>query len=510
VTGNPCARYDSARVTHVELACVFGRATGERLIGIERLVLALPHLFRDQLAGVDLAYRTAAHFLVVLVRLVPVEVQAQAAARDRLAFWAARAGGRASELSAVEVGERVAFRANVDACEIHARGLAPGALFEGSARLFTDAGAPADRKRSVVEIPRLSMDATGPGWEGASYDATARRLFVAAPLSPPAGDVIALSVRVPGEGHPVAGTGKVVLVRSIDEAAPGQPAGYALEIAPAPARLHEALASREGARPGGGVRAAPRFHVGGKVRVVENPDARAPARAGAIPLPGPPSAAADRATLSYATDQELHEDFIENLSHGGAFVRRAQPPPVGTPVSLKLQLPSGLDLEAAAVVAFVKPGGMGLKFQLDAESKELLAGAIAQISARPRRALVVDDDALMVRMLSDALVERGFEVLGARDGPDGLRVLSEELLALDLLVTDVMMPGMDGVAFVKTIRRAGGETDLAIVAVTGRLQPELQSRLEAAGADAVVDKGLGPILVAKAADEVLERRRKDR
>ena len=489
---------------------MFGRATGERLLGIERLVLGLPHLFKGQLIEVDLAYRSSARFLVLVARFASVGGSAPPAVRDRLAFWSARAGGRSSALGALEAPEREAFRSNVDACEIQARGLVPGALFEGSARLFTEAGAPADRRRSVAEIPRLSMDASGPGWEGASYDAGTRRLFVAAPLSPPLGDVIPLSIRVPGDDHPITGTGKVVLVRPNEEAAPGQPAGYALEVAPAPARLHEALAAQAATRPVDEARVAPRFAVGGRVQIVENPGTHPGAPAHPSPLPGPAPAGADEATLSYATDQELHEDFIENLSHGGAFVRRALPPPIGTPLSLKLKLPSGLDLEAKAVVAFVKPGGMGLKFQLDPESEELLAGAMAQISARPRRALVVDDDTLMVRMLSDALVERGFEVLGARDGPEGLRVLSEELLALDLLVTDVMMPGMDGVTFVRTIRRAGGETDLAIVAVTGRLEPELEARLEAAGADAVIDKGLGPILVAKAADAALERKRKAR
>jgi CheY-like chemotaxis protein len=110
-------------------------------------------------------------------------------------------------------------------------------------------------------------------------------------------------------------------------------------------------------------------------------------------------------------------------------------------------------------------------------------------------------------MLSDALGARGFEVLVAEDAGAGLRVLAEEVLALDLLVTDVRMPGTDGEAFIRTIRTAGGEAELAIVAVSGRLEPGDEERLEAAGADAVLDKALGPELVAQAADAVLERKR---
>ncbi len=99
------------------------------------------------------------------------------------------------------------------------------------------------------------------------------------------------------------------------------------------------------------------------------------------------------------------------------------------------------------------------------------------------------------------------EVISAEDGEAGLRRLSEELLALDVLLTDACMPGMDGETLIRTIRNAGGESDLAIVAVTGVADPGLEKRLEAEGADAVLEKSLGPELIAQAADAVLERKR---
>jgi CheY-like chemotaxis protein len=226
---------------------------------------------------------------------------------------------------------------------------------------------------------------------------------------------------------------------------------------------------------------------------------------GALPAIAPPRP--PRARLEYATDQELAADWIENLSQGGAFVRTPTPLPRGTELLLEIALPDGARLEAHALVVFVNDRGMGTRFVLSPEADELLAATITRISARPRRALVVDDDALVRCMLSDALAARGFEVMTATCGEAGLRTLAEELLALDLLVTDVCMPGMDGEAFVRTIRGAGGEADLAIVVASGRLGPGVEERLEAAGADAVLDKALGPELVAQAADAALERKR---
>jgi CheY-like chemotaxis protein len=151
-----------------------------------------------------------------------------------------------------------------------------------------------------------------------------------------------------------------------------------------------------------------------------------------------------------------------------------------------------------------------VRFTLDAEAETALQAAIAHLSARPRRAVVVDDDGPIRRMLADALAERGFEVVTASDAADGLRIISEELLGLDLLLTDVFMPGMDGEEFVRTIRTVGGETDLAIVVATGKMDMATERLLEAAGADAVLDKALGAELIAQAADAALERKRAGR
>ena len=486
----------------VDLLCVFVRAAAERLLVAERLVLAFPQLFGSALEGCDLAYRVPARTLVVVVRFA--EGAFSPAIRDRLAFWAARAGGRASMLTGIPERDRAAFRASFAGCELKASAVAPAALFSTAARFFEDAGAPPSRRRVEGGRPALAMDVGGPGWEGATYRADTRLLFVAAPIAPPEGDELVLAVRVPGAPRPVEGRARVVGVRRAEDAAPGKAAGYTLEIAPTPPALCAALAEHVPVPTGGNTRIAPRFAVKAPIKIqpVAPPATLGDAPAG--PGAAPP---APRATIEYATGEELKADFVENLSNGGAFVRTPNPAPLGATVALELKLPSGDDLVTQAIVTFANANGMGVKFKLDEAAEEILSNAIAQISARPRRALVVDDDALQRRMLADALADRGFEVLTAADGSEGLRILSEELLALDLLLTDLRMPCMDGESFVRLIRDAGGELDLAIVAVTARIGEGEERKLAQAGADAVLDKALGPELIAQAADAVVERKR---
>ncbi len=486
-----------------ELAAAFERAVGERLLSAERLVLSLPQLFRELLVECDLAYRASSHLLVAVARLSP-----RAQGEDvhaRLQFWCARAGGVASSLDAMSEPERASFGAEIERCELRARAVSPQMLFEAIERIVTGAGAPADRPRPTHPRPTLVMDASGPGWEGVLYEGATETLFIPGNIAPPAGDEIAVALRVPGAEQPVEVKARVSQVRSPGEAAPGAPAGFTLALQAPPASLTAALAKKKMTRTvDPALRAAPRYPVKAPVRVI----ARLPAAARALRGEREPAGASPvTARLEYATDQELAADYVANLSQGGAFVRTARPAAVGAQVMLEMRLPGGVELKARSIVVFTNQSGMGVRFELDPSGQETLSGVIARISARPRRALVVDDDPVVRRMLSKTLQARGFEVLTAADGATGLQTVTEELLTLDLLITDLNMPNLDGESFIRTIRQAGGESELTIVVVTASDEPGLQARLEALGADGVLEKTLGPVLIAQAADAVLERKR---
>jgi CheY-like chemotaxis protein len=120
-----------------------------------------------------------------------------------------------------------------------------------------------------------------------------------------------------------------------------------------------------------------------------------------------------------------------------------------------------------------------------------------------RRALVVDDDELARRVLETLLRRNGFQVRTENDGLAGLRALVDEILDLDVVVTDFRMPGLNGEELVRRIRESGGERDVGIVVVSGCAPDE--ARLRAIGVDAVVGKSDGIDAIAAAVDQASAR-----
>ncbi len=99
-----------------------------------------------------------------------------------------------------------------------------------------------------------------------------------------------------------------------------------------------------------------------------------------------------------------------------------------------------------------------------------------------KRILVVDDDAAARFMFRLILEGAGYHVDEAQNGVAALILIKEAVP--DLVVTDMVMPRMDGRELIRRIRTDDRTTQLCILAVTGH--PE--SRLQAADADGVLDK----------------------
>ena len=112
---------------------------------------------------------------------------------------------------------------------------------------------------------------------------------------------------------------------------------------------------------------------------------------------------------------------------------------------------------------------------------------------RQVRVLVVDDEPLIVQMLTIALTYEKFEVSVARDGIEAIQQAS--LTKPDLVILDWMMPNMDGIEVCRKLRAAG---DVGILMLTARGEDEDQVLgLESGADDYLVKPFTLPVLLAR-------------
>jgi DNA-binding response OmpR family regulator len=93
--------------------------------------------------------------------------------------------------------------------------------------------------------------------------------------------------------------------------------------------------------------------------------------------------------------------------------------------------------------------------------------------------LVVEDDASLRRLMAAALKQNGYEPFTANDGLEALDVL--EKTNIDLLISDIMMPNMDGYELTRQLRRAN--YDLPVIMVTAKETFEDKQKGFAVGVD---------------------------
>jgi CheY-like chemotaxis protein len=128
------------------------------------------------------------------------------------------------------------------------------------------------------------------------------------------------------------------------------------------------------------------------------------------------------------------------------------------------------------------------------------------VDHRNPRALLLAKDHETLYSLATCLERRGFEVLAATDGAGGVELLLDNLLSLDLVVSDVDLPGRDGASLLELVRVAGGERDLAMVIRAAGLTARERAGLRAFGADAVVGATDAADRVAAIAEEAVGAR----
>jgi two-component system chemotaxis response regulator CheY len=109
------------------------------------------------------------------------------------------------------------------------------------------------------------------------------------------------------------------------------------------------------------------------------------------------------------------------------------------------------------------------------------------VTSKPLRVLVIDDSAPFRRQVASALESSGLQVAEAGEGYEALwRVRAEGVF--DLILADIYMPNMDGLSFIREVRKLSGYADVPIIVLTSDGSRERRAEGRLAGATAWVMK----------------------
>jgi two-component system, OmpR family, alkaline phosphatase synthesis response regulator PhoP len=103
------------------------------------------------------------------------------------------------------------------------------------------------------------------------------------------------------------------------------------------------------------------------------------------------------------------------------------------------------------------------------------------------KVLVIDDEPSIVNLITAYLKPEGYEVLTASDGPSGLK--AARAFKPDLIILDIMLPGMDGIELLSRLRR---ESEVYVILLTARTEETDKVVGLSVGADDYVTKPFSP------------------
>lgn len=158
----------------------------------------------------------------------------------------------------------------------------------------------------------------------------------------------------------------------------------------------------------------------------------------------------------------------------------------------------GMVLQHGGVLRVTEAEGGGTTITVE------LPAAREEAVASPRRptVLVADDEDPVRAMVRETLERHGYEVLAARDGAEALELAQRAPAGIDLLLTDVAMPGMSGIELARRLREA--RPGLRVLYMSGSPGEEVSRDLELRAGTQFLAKPLKPSALAARVREMLE------
>ncbi|MEM7617101.1 MAG: response regulator [Pseudomonadota bacterium] len=120
-----------------------------------------------------------------------------------------------------------------------------------------------------------------------------------------------------------------------------------------------------------------------------------------------------------------------------------------------------------------------------------------------RKALIVDDSKTMREMVNFTLVREGMEVIQAEDGVEALEMANDNKNNIDIVITDINMPNMDGITLIAELRKVSEFKYIPILTLTTESDASKKEEGKKAGATGWIVKPFNPEKLIKVINKVL-------
>jgi two-component system response regulator VicR len=126
-----------------------------------------------------------------------------------------------------------------------------------------------------------------------------------------------------------------------------------------------------------------------------------------------------------------------------------------------------------------------------------------------KKIIYIEDESEMIDLVRLILGRKGYEVIGAKGGHDGLEIVQKELP--DLVLLDLMMPDMDGWQVYQQLRTAETTRDIPVIIITAKAQSiDKVLGLHIAKVDDYISKPFNPKELIDSVESVMAKREAER